>query len=35
VKNCHYMLHNFQEEHGSQQLSLRHMSLIVSENNMI
>ena len=35
VKNCHYMLYNFQEEHRSQQLSLCHMSLIVLENNLI
>ena len=35
VKNCHYMLHNFQEKHRSQQLSLCHMSLIVLENNSV
>ena len=35
VKNCHYMLHNFQEEHRSQQLGLYHMSLIVLENNLV
>lgn len=35
VKNCHYMLHDFQEEHRSQQLSLCHMSLIVLENSFI